>query len=64
MNSKDNKKLESKYLELLKQLNPLPNQIASEESHIAADDILCELLLNLGFDKIVDAYNKIPKWYA
>jgi hypothetical protein len=64
MNSEDNKELESKYLELLKQLDPHPNQIASEESHIAADDILCELLFNLGFDKIVDAYNKIPKWYA
>jgi hypothetical protein len=35
-----------------------------ECGHIAADDALCELLENLGFCDVVEAYRKIPKWFA
>jgi len=35
-----------------------------EENHNSADDLLCELLGQLGFKSVVDSYNKIDKWYA
>lgn len=35
-----------------------------ECAHIAADDALCALLNELGFDDVVEAYRKIPKWFA
>lgn len=36
----------------------------TEGNHIDADSILCDILLLLGYDDIVSAYDKIPKWYA
>lgn len=35
-----------------------------EASHVDADDILCELLIELGYNDVVSAYNKVPKWFA
>jgi len=35
-----------------------------EEDHVKADDILCVLLRELGYDKVVDEFNKLEKWYA
>jgi hypothetical protein len=35
-----------------------------EDGHMNADDALCELLIGLGFDEIVDIYDKVKKWYA
>jgi hypothetical protein len=35
-----------------------------ETAHIAADDILCELLKALGHEAVVVEYDKIGKWYA
>lgn len=35
-----------------------------ETGHHIADAVLCELLIELGFDEVVDAWRKIPKWYA
>ena len=35
-----------------------------EDAHIDADEVLCELLREIGFDDIVRMYNRIPKWYA
>lgn len=48
----------------------LLNQLAQgpaggeEEDHIAADHILCQLLDSLGYHEVVEAYDKIAKWYA
>lgn len=36
----------------------------TEEGHIEADHILCVLLRKLGYGEVVDAWNKVPKWYA
>jgi len=36
----------------------------TEANHGNADDILCEFLKGLGYENIVDEYNKIDKWYA
>lgn len=35
-----------------------------EAAHYRADEILCDLLVSLGYDEIVKAYNKITKWYS
>jgi len=35
-----------------------------ELCHVEADDLLCELLINLGYKDVVDEYKKVPKWYA
>ena len=35
-----------------------------EAVHGIADDILCDLLIDLGFQDVVDEYNKVEKWYA
>jgi len=35
-----------------------------EENHVTADDLLCELLEQLGFKSVVDLYHKIDKWYS
>lgn len=36
----------------------------TEIAHIAADNILCEILEKLGYTDIVKEYSKIDKWYA
>lgn len=36
----------------------------TEDGHINADDILCCFLLTLGYDRLVEEYRKIDKWYA
>ena len=35
-----------------------------ETAHSLADDLLCILLESLGYEKTVEEYNKIEKWYA
>jgi hypothetical protein len=36
----------------------------TELDHKEADKILCEVLIALGQQEIVDLFNKINKWYA
>jgi len=40
------------------------NNSDPEMAHINADDILCELLDELGYADLVDIYNKVEKWHA
>ena len=56
---KDN--LKKKYVELLKTQQESHDR---EHAHTTADDILCELLLDLGYKDVVEEYEKIDKWYA
>lgn len=35
-----------------------------ETNHIRADSILLDILRGLGHDDVVDAFTKIPRWYA
>lgn len=35
-----------------------------ESAHSEADDILCKLLLALGYHDVVEAWGKVRKWYA
>ena len=36
----------------------------TECRHGYEDDLLCELLKELGYEEIVNQYNKTGKWYA
>ena len=36
----------------------------TEVRHAELDDLLCAFLNTLGYEKLVDEYNKSPKWYA
>lgn len=56
-----NKELNDKYLS---QLNDLISENDVEKKHIDADNILCELLKELGFNEIVESFNKLKKWYG
>lgn len=35
-----------------------------ERDHVEADEIVCNLLTELGFHKVVEAYEDVGKWYA
>lgn len=52
-----------KYIDELKKIQKILNK-DTESRHIAEDDILCELLSELGFNEIVELYDKTLKWYA
>lgn len=52
---------EDKYIERLKKID---DDYDIEENHINADNILMELLKELGFDKLVKKYDKITKYYS
>lgn len=56
-----NKKLNKKYLT---QMNKCINNEDTEYAHIIADDILCDLLKDLGYTELIAVYEKINKWYA
>ena len=55
--------LEEEYLEKLKKIQD-EYYDDTEAKHIYEDDLLCELLEKLGFNKIVSTYNDSNKWYA
>ncbi len=60
MDEKD-KKLENEYIEKIEQECKGFDQ---ESDHVYADNLLCELLKELGFNNLVKRYEEIPKWYA
>lgn len=36
----------------------------TESAHVRADDLLCMLLINLGYEDVVSEYAAVDKWYA
>jgi hypothetical protein len=48
--------------EMLQMKNEIDGDI--ESSHFYADKLLCELLIILGYQDIVDDYESIDKWYS
>lgn len=42
----------------------LQSNTDSEVAHSIADDILCEVLIALGYKELVEAYHSVPKWYS
>jgi hypothetical protein len=54
-------KLQNKYL---RKLGAAQKDDDTESAHCDADGLLCDLLIELGYDKVVAAYQEIEKWYA
>ena len=50
--------------EMVKRLQAEVDNDDTECAHVAADDILCELLEKLGYKEVVEKYNEVSKWYA
>jgi len=40
------------------------NNSDTEEAHIDADRILCNLLVQLGYGDVVDLWYEVEKWYS
>ena len=36
----------------------------TEEGHIYADDLLCDILTTLGLSNVVEEFSKLDKWYS
>lgn len=36
----------------------------NETAHIILDNILCDILYDDGYHKVIAAYRRAPKWYA
>ena len=50
--------------EIKAKLKELQQSDDVEQSHYEADQIICNLLNDLGYKDILKEYNKISKWYA
>ena len=50
-----------KYIE---ELRILQNGGDIEANHLKADDVLCQILKELGLEDVVEEYELIEKWYA
>ena len=45
-------------------LDKLSRNRDTEKAHYEADKVLCNLLNELGFEDVVNAWEKIDRWYA
>lgn len=50
--------------EAIKKLLEIQKSVDIEIAHGDADDVLCDLLISLGYEDVVIEYNAIEKWYA
>lgn len=50
--------------EATEKMKRIQNNRDTEMAHFIADDLLCEILNEIGCKDLVDEYNKIEKWYA
>jgi len=57
------KKLMNKAIEKLKDCRQ-SEDTDTEIVHSIADKVLCDLLLELGYELVVEEWKKVPKWYA
>lgn len=53
-----------KILSAVAQLQTLQHDSDTESAHAEADQVLCNLLEQLGCKEVVTVYKEIPKWYA
>lgn len=56
---------EKKMLEIRKRLDENKELFFDEEcSHIAMDDLMAQILYDLGYEKGLEIFWNTPKWYA
>jgi hypothetical protein len=48
----------------LRELTALLHEYDTEAAHLAADEILCALLIQVGYADVVAEWEKIGKWYS
>jgi len=53
-----------KVKEATERLQRLQKSHNTEDAHIEADDILCELVAMFISGELVEEWEKVPKWYA
>ena len=53
---------EKKRQEYLEKLKVLQESVDYEKAHSDADDLLCEVLKEIGYSDIAEAYEEIFKW--
>lgn len=41
-----------------------PMWLDQESAHVMADELMCHVLIDLGFGEGVDIFRNMPKWYA
>ena len=59
----DVEKYKKRLIEIKERLKSDPDY-DEELAHPDADAVLCDLLKELGFEDVVELYEKVPKWYA
>ena len=52
------------YIGIVNEMHDLSEVDDTEENHIQADKLLVKLLKELDLTAIVDAYEKLDKWYS
>lgn len=51
--------------EALAELKDCQKMYDTEDAHYRADEILCRIIEeNLGWKDVIEAYDKVKKWYA
>jgi hypothetical protein len=50
--------------EAIEKLKDIETWDDTEAAHCCADDVLCELLISLGYEDVVYQWGEIDKWYA
>lgn len=54
----------TKFPRELEELKKLGNSGDPEVAHVRADNLLCDILEQIGEDEIVKVFHDIKKWYA
>lgn len=50
--------------EAVKRLKERQKNGDPEAAHAAADQVLCDMLTDLGYEAVVKQYARVKKWYA
>ena len=58
------KKKEDIIKEAVEKMKECVNNSDTELAHLDEDNILCDVLTQLGYKELVDLYEKVNKWYA
>ena len=56
------KKVQERYIKDLR--GSCFNKRDIRRNHVNADDIICALLIELGYKDVVKVFNEIERWYA
>lgn len=57
-------KEQAEYDEYCKRMRFIADISDTEQAHLEADALLCEVLRKLGFHELVTTYESITKWYG